>query len=157
MTIELHNLRPKVRRQARKNLGRGNASGSGSYSGRGIKGQHSRSGGSHVAGFEGGRSSIIVQTPKMRGKGFRSLSPDAEAVNLNQLNKFKDGEIVTERTLRNLGIIESGPAKILGDGELKRKLDVRVPVSSSAREKIEKAGGTIAAPKAPVTEQAKSA
>ena len=146
MDIALHNLHSKIRRKKTKTVGRGNASGHGTFSTRGIKGQHARSGGSHPAGFEGGRSSIIVQTPKMRGKGFISHRPRSVGVNVEALNVFDNGENVTVVTLMKRGIIESGPVKILGEGKLSKKLTVNVPASASARDKIEKAGGKIELP-----------
>jgi len=142
MAVELHTLKTS-RITRRKRVGRGNSAGQGTYAGRGLKGQHARSGGNIRPGFEGGRTSLILQTPKIRGKGFKSFRPKVVAVNVRDLNVFKSGEIVSEKTLKKRGIIKSGPVKILGHGELRHKLEVRVPVSSSAKKKIEQAGGKV--------------
>src|SRR3989344_1188740 len=117
MILSLNKLGSKVKRKQRKVVGRGSGSGHGTYSGRGIKGQHSRSGGSHVPGFEGGRTTLIMQTPKSRGKGFRSQRPEFEVVSLDSLNKYKDGDIVNVKSLRGLNLVDSGYPKIVGDGK----------------------------------------
>jgi large subunit ribosomal protein L15 len=143
MKIELYNLKPGYKRKPRKRVGRGPAAGQGTYSGRGGKGQTARTGGSIRPGFEGGRTTLIMQTPKARGKGFRSLKPEAEIVKLSALNVFNNGEKVTFKTLKAKGLVEREPVKILSGGTLNKKLEVFVPVSASAREAIEKAGGTV--------------
>lgn len=144
MEIELHNLKPGFKRKARKRVGRGNASGQGTYSGRGGKGQTARSGGSIPAGFEGGRTTLIMQTPKMRGKGFRSIKPEAEAISASRLNIFSDGDRVSLKTLIEKGLAEGPRVKILSGGKLSKKLNVEVPVSAKAREQITQAGGQVA-------------
>lgn len=143
MPIFLHTLKPLRRKKPRKRVGRGNAAGGGTYAGRGLKGQRARSGASIRPGFEGGRTTLIMQTPKARGKGFRSGRPEVTTVTIQRLNKFADGEVVTVKSLRGRRLIAKGPAKIVDSGELTRKLTVRVPVSKAARDKIEKAGGRV--------------
>jgi len=143
MILTLHNLQPAVRRKPRKRVGRGNAAGQGTYAGRGLKGQHARTGGGTRPGFEGGRTTLILQTPKMRGKGFKPLLRKEVSINVDALNIFGSGETVTLKSLIDRGIVSYGPVKILGAGELSKKLTVKIPVSSSARAKIEKAGGEV--------------
>jgi large subunit ribosomal protein L15 len=144
--VEQHELRPpRGARKPRKRIGRGNASGHGTYSGRGIKGQQSRAG-SHVRpGFEGGQTPLIRRLPRRRGfhNPFRvAYTP----VNLRDLSKFSAGSEVTPESLRESRIVRSlrRPIKVLGDGELTAALTVRAHrVSSAARAKIESAGGTV--------------
>ena len=143
MTLSLHSLKSYYSRKKRIRVGRGNAAGRGTYSGRGLKGQKSRSGGNIPPGFEGGRTTIIAQTPKMRGKGFKSGRLPARGINVQQLNVFNDGDIVSLKRLIKLRMVKSGPVKILGQGELKKKLEVRLPASEQAKQKIEKAGGNV--------------
>ncbi|MCL5436194.1 MAG: 50S ribosomal protein L15 [Patescibacteria group bacterium] len=143
--MELFNLKPVVKRKARKRVGRGNAAGQGTFAGRGGKGQTARSGGSIRPGFEGGRTTLIMQTPKLRGKGFRSLSPEAEVVKVSELNVFTNAEKVTFKSLKAKGLVDREPVKILAGGTLTKELEVMVPVSASAREVIEKAGGKVIA------------
>lgn len=143
MVISLKNLKPAVRRRKIKRLGRGNASGQGTFSGRGSKGQHARSGSSTRPGFEGGRTTLIMQTTKARGRGFHSLQVKPVALNVESLNRFSDNDVISVKSLIQKGMVKSGPVKILGDGELKKKLEVHLPVSASAKKKIEKAGGRV--------------
>ncbi len=142
--IKLHQLKrhPKSTKR-RKIIGRGLGSGSGTYSGRGAKGQKSRTGHSKSpAAFEGGRQPLIRQIGKLRG--FKSLAPNAKAVKLDLLNKFEDGAEVTLTTLKAHGIIDSGVKKVkILKGEIKRKLVIKVPVSSSAKASIEAVGGSV--------------
>ncbi len=147
MILSLSNLRPSVKRKPVRRRGRGVSAGQGAYSGKGIKGQHARSGGSHPAGFEGGRSSIIVQTPKARGKGFRSPRPRFHSVRLEKLNAFSDGESVTRAALLKRGIVRRtvGRIKIVGGGDLKKKLVVYLPASKGAYEAVKKSGGSVKA------------
>lgn len=147
MTIELHTLKsaPGARKN-RKRVGRGQASGSGKTSGRGHKGQKSRSGYSSRAGFEGGQMPIHRRLPK-RGFYHENRHPLAE-INLDVLEaKFEDGAEITVENLRAAGIIKvkRGGVKILGRGEITKRFTVKVQAASTtAREKIEKAGGTVA-------------
>jgi len=143
MALHLHNLQSSHSTRRKKRLGRGNAAGKGTYAGKGLKGQKARSGGSIRAGFEGGRTPLILQTPKVRGKGFRSIKQPIAVVNLTDLNVFADGEVITVKNLVSKNLVKKGPVKILGQGELKKKLSFKVPVSQSAKDKIEKAGGSI--------------
>lgn len=146
MTIELHTLKsaPGARKNS-KRVGRGQGSGSGKTSGRGHKGQKSRSGYSSRAGFEGGQMPIHRRLPK-RGFYHANRHPFAE-VNLDILeNRFDDGTEITAQVLQAAGIvkIEQGGVKLLGRGEITKRFTVKLQsASASAREKIEKAGGTL--------------
>ncbi|MFQ6019856.1 MAG: 50S ribosomal protein L15 [Dehalococcoidia bacterium] len=135
--------RPKGAKRARKRIGRGDASGHGSYSGRGMKGQKSRSGNKPKLGFEGGQTKLIKRLPRRRGftNVFRTRYFE---LNLRQLERFGAGSDVTPQRLQEEGLIKSlrRPVKILGDGELGRPLTVHAhKFSKSARAKIEAAGG----------------
>jgi large subunit ribosomal protein L15 len=115
----------------------------GTYSTRGIKGQNSRSGGGVRPGFEGGQTPLIKRIPK---KGFnRRKSIDFSIINVEELNRFKSGEDVTIKKLRQNGLAEKrDKVKILGNGNIEKKLTVHAhKFSKSAKEKIEKAGGEI--------------
>lgn len=141
--MQLHELRVRGRRP-KKRLGRGNASGLGTYSGRGIKGQHARAGARIRAGFEGGQTPIFQRLPKRRG--FRSRNVKNVAVNVSELERvFPAGTTIDRATLQRAGVIAPThrAIKILGGGTLTKTLTVRLPVSASAREKIEKAGGSV--------------
>ena len=148
--MKLHELKPKQQKKNKKRVGRGNSSGHGTYSGRGIKGQKSRSGRRKPRpGFEGGKMPLIRQIPKVRGMGYDSIHPKMQIVNVNDSDKkFKDQEIITPKKLQEKGLIDKikPGVKILGDGELKKKLIIEdCKVSKGAKEKIEKAGGKIEA------------
>lgn len=142
--LNLSNLKPKVKRQSRKRVGRGTGSGHGAYSGRGIKGQKARSGGRIRPGFEGGRMPIIRQMPKRRG--FRSIHAKDQVVNLVDISRiFNQNEVVSPETLAQKGMIrdKTGGVKILG-GEIAKKLDYKeVKFSAKARAAVEKSGGKI--------------
>ncbi|MEA2064789.1 MAG: 50S ribosomal protein L15 [Patescibacteria group bacterium] len=136
MELSLHNL--KGTNKKKKRVGRGNASGHGTYSTRGIKGQRSRSGGKGGLKRLGLRQ-VLLATPKK--KGFKSVKLKNQVVNLSNLNKFfKDGGDVNPTTLLKAKLINSikSPIKILGDGELRlKKLKFNnVKISESARNKI---------------------
>ena len=127
----------------KKRLGRGNASGHGTYSTRGIKGQQSRSGPDLRIGFEGGQNPLVRSLSRKRGFNNR-FRIDYEAINVGALAKLPAGSDVTSASLRAAGIAKSAsrPVKILGDGELMVKLNVEVEkISAGARAKIEAAGG----------------
>jgi large subunit ribosomal protein L15 len=127
----------------KKRIGRGNASGHGTYATRGIKGQQSRSGPDLRIGFEGGQNPLIRGLSRKRGFTNR-FRVEYEAVNVSALAKLPAGSIVTPATLREAGIVKSAskPVKVLGDGDLEVKLDVEVEkISAGARQKIEAAGG----------------
>jgi large subunit ribosomal protein L15 len=144
--IRLHNLRPRPGSRHRvKRLGCGESSGHGKTSGKGHKGQKARSGGSIRLGFEGGQMPLIRRLPK-RGFNNAAFRKQYAIVNLDDLNEFKSGTTVTEELLRESNLVRGRfvGIKILGGGELKHGLTVEADkVSAGAREKIEKAGGTI--------------
>jgi len=144
MTLRLHNLKPRPGAKHRtKRLGIGESSGHGKTSGRGGKGQTARSGGTIRLGFEGGQMPLLRRIPK-RGFNNASFRTVCAIVNVEQLNAFADGATVTPESLVEVGLIHKlgEGVKILGNGELKKKLTVKVQrVSASAREKITKAGG----------------
>lgn len=139
--MKLHDLSPaKGSRKNRRRLGRGPGSGKGKTAGRGHKGQRSRSGFSRRPGFEGGQMPLIRRVPK---RGFNNLfRREFAVVNVGRLAEL-EGE-VTPESLAERGWIEPGePLKILGDGELDKALTVKAQkFSRTAREKIERAGGT---------------
>jgi len=144
--MRLHNLRSRPGSRHRvKRLGCGESSGHGKTSGKGHKGQKARSGGSIRLGFEGGQMPLIRRLPK-RGFNNAAFHKRYAIVNLDDLSAFKAGSVVTEQVLRKLNLVRGHfvGIKILGDGELKHGLTVEADkVSAAAREKIEKAGGTI--------------
>jgi large subunit ribosomal protein L15 len=144
--MRLHNLRPRPGSRHRvKRLGCGESSGHGKTSGKGHKGQKARSGGSIRLGFEGGQMPLIRRLPK-RGFNNAAFHKRYAIVNLEDLNAFKAGTAVNEQLLRESKLVRGDfvGIKILGDGELKHGLKVEADkVSAAAREKIEKAGGTI--------------
>jgi large subunit ribosomal protein L15 len=144
--MRLHNLRPRPGARHRvKRLGCGESSGHGKTSGKGTKGQKARSGGSIRLGFEGGQMPLIRRLPK-RGFNQAAFRKRYAIVNVNDLNAFKAGTVVNEQLLRESNLVRGHFAgiKILGDGELQRSLKVEADkVSAQAREKIEKAGGTV--------------
>ena len=151
--LTLSTLSPAQERKERKRIGRGQGSGKGRYSGRGIKGQKSRAG-SHMmrAGFEGGQMPLYMRVPKQRGATSKDAMPigpfrtHQQPVNVRDLERFADGTPVTPELLKQHGLIRSvkEDVKILGDGELTKKLTVSAHnLSASARVKIEQAGGTI--------------
>jgi large subunit ribosomal protein L15 len=143
--MELSNLKPKKgARHAKKRLGRGPGSGHGKTAGRGEKGQKSRSGYSGKRGFEGGQMPLHRRLPK---RGFTNIfKTDYAVVNVSDLERFDNGASVDEATLRQAGLVKGSHdgVKVLGDGELSKKLNVSATkFSKSAREIIEKAGGTV--------------
>jgi large subunit ribosomal protein L15 len=144
--IRLHNLRPRPGSRHRvKRLGCGESSGHGKTSGKGHKGQKARSGGSIRLGFEGGQMPLIRRLPK-RGFNNAAFRKHYAIVNLADLNEFKAGATVNEQLLRESNLVRGHfvGIKILGGGELKHGLTVEADkVSAAAREKIEKAGGTM--------------
>jgi large subunit ribosomal protein L15 len=144
--MRLNNLRPRPGSRHRvKRLGCGESSGHGKTSGKGHKGQKARSGGSIRLGFEGGQMPLIRRLPK-RGFNNAAFHKHYAVVNVSDLNSFESGTAVNEKLLRASNLIRGHFAgiKILGDGELKHDLQVEVDkISATAREKIEKAGGTV--------------
>jgi len=151
--LSLANLQPAQPRKDRKRVGRGPGSGTGRYSGRGIKGQKSRAGSHKMrAGFEGGQMPIYMRIGKVRGSTSKDAYPigpfrtATQPVNLRDLERFEAGDEVTPESLVEKGILKSTKidVKLLGAGELSKKLTIKVhAISASAREKVEKAGGTI--------------
>lgn len=146
--MELHDLFPAPgSRKERKRVGRGHGSGSGKTSGRGQDGQLSRAGGGKGPGFEGGQLPLYMRLPKLGGFTNRNRVEYA-VVNVSRLEElFADGDTVNADTLfekRAIGSATKAPVKVLGNGELTKKLTVSVDkVSASAQEKIEKAGGKV--------------
>jgi large subunit ribosomal protein L15 len=152
--LNLSNLQPAQPRKDRKRVGRGLGSGKGRYSGRGIKGQKSRAG-SHAmrAGFEGGQMPLYMRTAKLRGNTSADAMPIgpfrtySQPVNLRDLEaRFEAGDEVTPEALKQKGLIRSvrKDVKLLGNGELTKKLTVSVHAASkTAREKVESSGGTL--------------
>ena len=144
--IRLHNMRPRPGSTHRvKRLGCGESSGHGKTSGKGHKGQKARSGGSIRLGFEGGQMPLIRRLPK-RGFNNAAFHKNYAIVNLSDLASFKEGTVVNEQLLREKKMLRGNGdgLKVLGDGELKHALSIEADkISASAREKIEKAGGTV--------------
>ena len=147
--MKLHELKPNAgAKHRKKRLGSGESSGTGKTCGKGHKGQKSRSGGGVRPGFEGGQMPLHRRLPK---KGFNNTQFQAKIaiVNVAQLNaKFEDGATVDEASLRQAGLVSGrcDAIKVLGQGDLERKLTVQVDaLSASAKEKIEQAGGSVVA------------
>jgi len=151
--MNLHTLQPRPGSKHRvKRLGCGESSGHGKTSGKGHKGQKARSGGSLRLGFEGGQMPLIRRIPK-RGFNNASFKTKYAIVNLESLNQFDNGATVDEASLLAAKLIRGtfDGVKVLGDGEVTKKLTVTVDkISASAREKIEKAGGSIVEKTKPV-------
>src|SRR6184192_3530721 len=157
--LNLSSLKPAQSQKARKRVGRGLGSGKGRYSGRGIKGQKSRAGSHKMrAGFEGGQMPIYMRLGKQRGSTSKDAMPigpfrtSTAPVNVGSLERFDDGAEVTPESLVERGLLKNTKTdvKLLGNGELKKKLTVRVhAISATAREKVEQAGGTVALLKEP--------
>ena len=152
--LNLSNLKPAQARKDRKRIGRGLGSGKGRYSGRGIKGQKSRSGSHKMRpGFEGGQNPIYMRLGKLRGQYSKDAMPvgphrtSTAPVNVAALEeRFDAGAEVTPESLVEKGVLKNTKTdvKILGNGDLTKKLAVTAhAVSASAREKIEAAGGSI--------------
>lgn len=142
--VRVGDLRPAPgSRKAKKRVGRGIGSGHGKTAGRGHKGQKARAGGGVRPGFEGGQMPLQRRMPK---RGFTNpFRREYAIVNLDQLNRFADDTVVTEELLREEGLVKKNlPVKVLGRGELERRLEVRVhAVSDRAREAITARGGRV--------------
>ena len=143
--MKLHELKPaEGSRQERNRVGRGSSSGNGKTSGRGQKGQKSRSGGGVRLGFEGGQTPLFMRLPK---RGFTNVNRKEYAVvNLDILNRFEDGTEVTPLTLVEAGIVkdEKSGIKVLGNGELTKKLTVKAAkFSKTAEDAIVAKGGSV--------------
>ena len=151
--LSLSNLQPAQERVDRKRVGRGLGSGKGRYAGRGIKGQKSRAGSHKMrAGFEGGQMPIYMRIGKLRGNTSQDAMPVGPfrtytvPVNLRDLDRFEAGDEVTPESLVEKRLIKNTrtDVKLLGQGEISKRLTVRVhAISATAREKIEAAGGTV--------------
>lgn len=141
--MKLHDLKPAVgATTAEKRLGRGTGSGLGKTSGKGHKGAKARSGGGKRPGFEGGQMPLTMRLPK---RGFTNKwRTEYVAINVDRLEIFEDGQVVTPVELIEMGIIkkiEDG-VKIMGNGELTKKLTVQAnKFTATAKEKIEAVGG----------------
>ncbi|MDO4593994.1 MAG: 50S ribosomal protein L15 [Tissierellia bacterium] len=142
--MKLHDLRPEEKLRKKKRVGRGHGSGKGKTSGRGQDGQNSRSGGGVRVGFEGGQMPLFRRIPK---RGFtNNFKKQYEVLNVSDLNRFEDGTEVTPELLFEQKILNKNKAKdgvkILGDGELTKKLTVKAnKFTKSAEEKITAQGG----------------
>jgi large subunit ribosomal protein L15 len=141
--MKLHELRAVAgATKNRKRRGRGTASGQGKTGGRGMNGQNSRSGGGTRLGFEGGQMPLYRRTPK---RGFTNIwAKEFAEVNVDDLNRFEAGTVVTPELLREKGLVKQvkDGVKILGEGTLEKKITVQAQrFSKSAIEKIESAGG----------------
>ena len=141
--MELHELSPVLgSTQVGKRKGRGHATGNGKTAGRGHKGQKARSGGGVRIGFEGGQMPLARRIPK---RGFHNIfAKPLESVNVSALEKFEDGAVVDAKVLLDAGVLSKCTygVKILGNGEITKKLTVKASAfSESAKAKIEAAGG----------------
>jgi large subunit ribosomal protein L15 len=152
--LNLSNLKPAQARKERKRIGRGLGSGKGRYSGRGLKGQKSRAGSHKMRpGFEGGQNPIYMRLGKQRGPYSKDAMPmgphrtQTQAVNVAALEeRFDAGAEITPELLAERGLIRNTriDVKLLGQGDLTKKLSITVhAASASAREKVEAAGGTL--------------
>jgi len=146
--MQLQDVKPRPgAKKRRKRIGCGESSGHGKTSCKGHKGQKARAGAGIRPGFEGGQMPLHRRLPK---KGFSNVQfrDVYEVVNVGALNAFEDGTVINEAILRENNIVNRNcdAIKILGSGDLTRKLTIEIKnVSASAREKIEKAGGSVAA------------
>jgi large subunit ribosomal protein L15 len=160
--LHLSTLKPAQERKDRKRIGRGLGSGKGRYAGRGIKGQKSRSGSHKMrAGFEGGQMPIYMRIGKLPGSTSKDAYPVGpfrtytHPVNIRDLDRFDAGDVVTPESLVEKGLIKNTKTdiKLLANGDVSKKLTIRVhAISAAARAKIEAAGGTVELlrePKAP--------
>ncbi len=145
MVISLHNLKSQSgSRKPRKRLGRGNASGHGTYSTRGQKGQRARSGGRKGL-VQLGVKHFIMRMPKQRG--FKSQKGLVAEINVMSLNRFVNDTVVDAQVLKSAGLAKGEMIKIIGGGKLIKRLQVKVPVSQGAKAAIEAAGGRVVAVK----------
>ena len=146
MSMQQNTIKSNQPRKNRKRVGRGDGSGNGSYSGRGMKGQKSRSGGGVRPGFEGGQLPMIKRLPSLRG--FTNVfKKQFNAVNLDRIiEKFPEGGDIETKDLVGARVIRDNghPTKILGRGEVAVALSITAnQFTKSAKEKIEKAGGSV--------------
>ncbi|GAA0772185.1 MULTISPECIES: 50S ribosomal protein L15 [Clostridium] len=143
--MRLHELRPaEGAKKSPKRIGRGTGSGWGKTAGKGQKGQNSRSGGGVRPGFEGGQMPLYRRLPK---RGFTNIfAKEYTCINVDRLNIFEDGTVVTPELLRESGMAKrvNDGIKILGNGNIEKKLTVKAnKISKAAAEKIEAAGGKV--------------
>ena len=141
--MRIHELKkPEGSTKAPKRIGRGQGTGQGTTAGRGMNGQNSRSGGGVRLGFEGGQMPLYRRLPK---RGFNNKwAKEYAEVNVKDLNRFEDGAVVDLAALMECGIVRKANdgLKVLGNGELAKKITVKAAVfSATAKEKIEAAGG----------------
>jgi large subunit ribosomal protein L15 len=143
--MQQHDLSSGKGRKKSKRVGRGNASGHGTFSGKGCKGQNARSGGGVRPGFEGGQTPLSIRTPKL--KGFKNRSKkEYQLVNIEDLQSFKKDEKIDISLLFKEGIVrrKDTPIKLLANGDVKVSLHcVVTKASKSAVQKIEKSGGKV--------------
>ena len=144
--MKQHEIRPPIHsKHSSKRVGRGNGSGHGTYSGKGCKGQKSRSGGVKKLGFEGGQLPLIQRLPRKRG--FTNIfKTKYSLVNIGALQRFPDNSTIDVKTLYDAGLLKSAnnAVKVLGNGELTRSLTIKAhEFSSTAEEKIVAAGGKV--------------
>jgi len=144
--MKLHELSPKNKKPSRKRRGQGNATGNGTFGGRGKNGQNARAGGGVRLGFEGGQTPLIRKMPKM--KGFNNPNRvETLAINLDTLEAtFQDGDKVDLAALVGAGLVTnpSKKVKILASGKLTKKLEISgIKTSETAKKAIEKAGGKV--------------
>jgi len=140
----LHSIKSKSGK-TRKRVGRGNASGSGTYCGRGSKGQGQRKSGNVRPGFEGGQTSLISRLPKLKGFKNPNRVP-FQIVNVSDLDRFNDGDEVNVLSLLEKKLIrqKNQPVKLLADGKITKKLTIKVhKVSAAAKDKVLTAGGKV--------------
>ena len=144
--MKLNELSPSIPKKNRKRIGRGNSSGWGKTAGKGSNGQNSRAGGGVKPYFEGGQMPIYRRVPK-RGFSNTIFKKEYTVISLSFLNdNFEDGEVVSLETLFNKCLIKKGRdgVKVLGNGELNKKLTVKVhKISKSAKAAVEAKGGTV--------------
>ncbi len=142
--MRMDEIHPGVPRKKRKRIGRGNATGQGTYAGKGLKGQKARTGGGVHPRFEGGQLPLVKRLPEKRGFN-NKWRIDYTIINVGDLAELDNGTEVTPELLREARIIRGQqPVKILGDGDLDRQLTIRAhKFSAQAKQKIEAAGGEI--------------
>lgn len=149
--MDLFDVRPHSKpRKDRKRVGRGAATGNGKFAGRGMKGQNSRAGGGVRPGFEGGQNPIYMRLPKLRGTSNKAhnigmFRHEFAVVNVGDLERFENGTEISPDVLKEAGLIKNlkDGLKVLGEGDLSRKLTVKAQAfSASAKAKIENAGGS---------------
>ena len=143
--MSLLNLSSKLGRKRKKTIGRGNGSGHGTYSGKGIKGQKARNGGTLRPGFEGGQTPMLRKMPKL--KGFKNPNCITyQVVNVGKLNIFEENAKITKKNLFEKKLIpkKNKPVKLLGDGELTKTFEITVDkASKEAIKKIESRKGKL--------------